>query len=363
LSFSKNSFAHIEKNYILYGTIGEREVIVEMLNLDNFWNGRYCYLDEKIDRYMKTRCDSFGCKMQSIIYEKEKGAEKVMETITIYEDSLFNWHGTMKDSKGETKEIFLSSLYVDSIESNFDYIPYVKTIGVYNAKRIADLKFKKIKTEKLAKGLKLDWYIEPISGVKGFRLGRGFDKKLMDKANLKLEENHLRNVEMRFGCGTVGFQGIFNQSIDIKFANSYLISYVTTIESNCQNLKPGLEKTYFTFSVDSGEFLKLEDIFWLGEGGKPRNGSQEYYKYRYNLFGNAILKMLVELYPDSMVIGPCKYNNPKYWQFPEWYLTPEGICFVTMAIGLPANCKGAKWPVIPFQKIEGYIEKKYFEDL
>lgn len=353
--------AHVEQSYFLSGTFGERYVALHITNVDGYWNGRYFFLDSKKDVYLKAVHEANHIQMESTIWDPVTKKEMIVEVIEIREDSTYNWKGHWKSPNGTIQDVNLKPINPDSISGLYINHNIKQKYSPYSIVRFADIKFEKGKKEKIAKGIFVRWYTELNSGVSMFRMEKGLEDSVENKINQKLLELHLNDLERFYSCGQVGITGRYEQDIKIKFINKKIISFVKEYRSNCFELEMTSKQQYYNIEINNLQLLNLEDIFWMGEGSIPRVGSREYFQYRKNTFPDGVIKILKSEYPDRWINLDCPYENSKLWSFPDWYITNDGIQLIISHYLLSGDCDKPDWVLLPYNAINKYINKHYFE--
>jgi hypothetical protein len=356
-----NTHAHIEKANFLKGWFGGSEVVLELLDIDGYWYGRYYFVALKKDVFLNVTCDSTHCRFMASAWDTLQQAESVHEFLEIAENEQHHWVGHWRSPSGEIEPVYLKPFIKDTLYNQYGYQPVIDKFNAYSYFRLADLQFKTIQKERLKNGKQIEWMIEPISGIKGFRFVKGLDEGKMQRINLLLEEQHLRDVELFFGCGSVGHLGTYQQNIEITYSNHQWISYIKVVDKNCQGLETTEMKVYHTMDLDQAKLLDLEDIFWAGEGDGVRKGSREYFQYRQKTLAPLLMELMQSNHPKEFGTEGCTYNNNALWAFPEWYLTKKGIRLVVDHYSLKGECKNPGWTLLPYKRIKGYIREGYLE--
>ncbi len=361
-SFCLKTMAHRETTYLLQGTFGNRQTAIEIIDVDGFWAARYFFQDTKKDVFMMAECDTNICKLVSKKYDPETKENIVIEKLDIYEDSLYKWHGTWYSPLGDTLPVSLRPISIDSIRDPLKFSAYKNRYNAYTLLKISDIRFKKVDKEKHGKGLKIIWYKDPISGVRGFRIAGKYNDSVKEKVNILLEMEHIKSMLNYYSCGSVAYQGDYLENTVITFVNKHLISYIRQVRSNCQGKFAENDYVFQTFSVDSARFIHLEDIFWMGNGVKPRFGSQEYFKYRYNIFNARVLEMFSTMYPEKIKTEFCDYSKLNDWHFPDWFISEKGVHLVNRGFSLKEECKYNLEFIIPFDKYKEFFNSDLFKD-
>lgn len=352
--------AHVEKLYNLEGTFGNREVIMEIRNTDGYYNARYCFLDDKLDRYMEAAYDSVTFILSSTLYNPESKQYDTLEQIEITEDSLYNWSGFCKKADGTIYAVKLYPMMRVSLKDrSIQTMKPGNSIPLYSYKRLLDLQFESAGTQKFKKGIQVEWLKEPLSGLTGFRCISGLPDSTMQKMNNWLKTMHFADIEMNFSCGTMGFIGKYQQEIEITYMTQKVLSMIKTIRSDCYNVGEVVWKVYYTLDMNSTNELILEDLLWLGDSVVPRYGSKEYYEYRRNIFGKKVTAYINSTYAKEIQRSACDYSNQKIFEDTQYYLTKNGMMLLVDHFTLPKECKNPDWTLLKFKDFLPYWNRKY----
>lgn len=357
-------FAHVEKLYNLRGTFGDREVVVEIMNVDNqYYSARYCFLDKKRSVYMNAEYDSVRFKLVSAKYNPETKSKTVIEFAEIREDSSYNWSGHWKSPEGRLYEVSLWPFAKDSSEQHAIKGEKLKNeLSVYSYTRLKDIKYNKIEKETLASGITVEWLVEPLTGTKGFRIVSGLPDTISRKLNLYLEREQIKSIEASLNCGMVDFQGTFESELTISYFTPKVLSIVHTTQSNCYNTTGKQSIKPHTIDVETLEELHIENFLWFGDSADiPRNGSKEYFDYRRNLFGNAIAEYMGEHYRKKAAKHACDFSDERIYQTPLYYLTSKGMVLILNYYNLEPQCKQLDWAVLKYSDFKGKWKSKYLD--
>lgn len=347
--------AHIEKVYSLEGAIGNREVVMEIRNVEGYYNGRYCFRNEKETIYMQVEFDSLSFTLNSLRYNQETRKQEPFDEIVITEDSLNNWHGIQKTTDGKIHKVFLRPIKVVHSEPHAIKNQDVKnSLSPYNYSLLRDIKYKSTSTQKFKKGIKIEWLTETKSNVKLFRFVGGLPDTTMVKINNYLEGFFINDILNGYNYAD------YETEIDIFFVSPYILSMAKSIKSNVGNTKVTGSVTYLTLDLKSLKTINIEDLLWLGEGKAPRNGSREYFKYRSEVFEKKIEKYVNETYSKEINNSKCSYANDKTFRFPDFYLTKKGIVLMLNHYKLSDDCKKQTWAVLRFKDFDDKWNAAYF---
>jgi len=312
--------AHVEKVYSLEGTIGNREIIMEIRNVEGYYNGRYCFRDIKKSIYLDVKYDSITCTFNLLRSNLETKNQESFEQIVIAEDSLNNWYGEQRTPDGNIYQVFLHPIKVVQSEPHaISNEEIKKNLSPYNCSLLSDIKYESTSIQKFKKGIKIEWLTETCSQIKSFRFVEGYSDSTMNKINNYLERFFMNDILNGYNYEN------FETEINISYVNPYVMSMVESTKSAIGNTKATVSFTYLTLDLKNIKRLNIEDLLWLGEGTPPRNESREYFKYRAEVFEKKIEKYVNGSYAKEISKSKCYYSNEKTFRFPDFYLSKKGV--------------------------------------
>ncbi|MFI1745389.1 hypothetical protein [Thalassobellus sediminis] len=348
--------AHVEKVYSLEGTIGDREVIMELRSVEGYYNGRYSFRDEKKTIYMEVEFDSLTFTLNSLRYNLETKKQESFEQIVITEDSFHNWFGKQRTPGGKVCEVFLRPIMINQSKPHaIKNEDFKKTLSPYNYSLLSEIKYESTSIQKLKKGVKIEWLTETGSQIKLFRFVDGYSDSTMVKINNYLEQFFIKDILNGYNYEN------YETEINIHYASAYLLSIVKSIKSNISNTKATDSIVYLTLDLKNLKTLNLEDLLWFGEGEVPRNGSREYFKYRIDVFEEKIEKYLNDSYSKEINNSKCSYTNEKTFRFPDFYLSKKGIVLMLNHYKLSEECKKQTWAVLRYNDFPDKWNQVYFK--
>ncbi|WP_258104878.1 hypothetical protein [Marinoscillum sp. MHG1-6] len=344
------AFAHLEPTYYLQGTIGSRQVGVQIDHFQEAVYLKYFYQDEKLNHFFKGKFDSTQFHFESAKELKDKHTQSIL--IKHLPDG--KWEGQLIGG-ADTLNIQLKPIVESKVNHQYESQELLKTLNLYGYLRTSNLKFEEVEVSR-HKGFRLIWLREPVSGITAFRISDPKNAVSTAAINKKLQTLHILEVESFLECGTLGFVGSYGVEFVIHFLNDNYVSYEKITQSSCFSQKNNKESEFVTLNIISAQVLTLEDIVYLGEGTAPRPNSSDWFSYRRNVFGSAIVDILKRCYPEKFTsITPCDYNISQAWQQPIWHLKDKGIYMGAVFPGVKRSCNNPEWSVIPYKEI-----KKYF---
>ncbi|MEL0454857.1 hypothetical protein WJN01_01355 [Flavobacteriaceae bacterium SZ-1-7] len=349
------ALAHKEKVYSLEGTIGNREIIMEILDIDGYYSGRYSFRDEKKSNYLEVEYDSITFCFNLLRYNLDTKNRDLLEHIVITEDSLNNWSGEQRTPDGKIHKVFLHPIKI--IQSEPHAIKNETTreeLSPYDYSLLSDIKYESTSIQKFKNGIKMEWLTETGSQIKLFRIIEGFSDSTMVKINNYLERFFINDILNGYSYK------YYETKINISYVTPNIISMVESIKSDISNTRANTSTTYLTLDLKTLKKLSLEDLLWLGEGKTPRNGSKEYFTYRREVFGKKIEKYINDSYSKEINNSECSYSNEKIFQFPDFYLSKKGIVLMFNYYKLSNECKKQTWAVLRYNDFPNKWNLEYF---
>lgn len=346
---------HREKVYFLKGTLGNDSISMKIELFDEMWFARYFFLKNRKDIVLQGSCDSTACTFSITRWDGKKGREIIMEVFNIKETEEHHWKGEWMDQEKKVRNVFLKPIDRDSVAHLCKGCPAIDKMDTYSYFRTSGIPFMKSRTE-MRNGKTIDWFKDKTTGIEMPRLGKGFTALQQERTNRTLQNLHLKEIENHLSCSSFDYNGRYKVYTRLKFVNKDLISMVMSVEFNCHRTFPTVNDVPLTINVNTGDVLSLEELFWFGPSGgaKPIPETEEWYQYRYHLFGAAVLAILKKMYPENINDDHCNYTDAKAWQFPTWYLTPEGLYLGAVMPGIDRSCDHPAWPIIPYDELAAY---------
>lgn len=344
--------AHREDSYFLTGTMGGAEVGVRIdENGDNAMM-RFFKLGELEETVLDGTKD-----IQGQFVFRSQSSDTALH-IFLHETALNIWSGTCVGSVCGTGVIKLKPIDVHKIEHPYVEVVLKYKLDPYTALRTKSVKFIPLSTSRQKGGYKTVSVKDNLANVSSIRIKMGRKKIQAESINAFLVAEHLKHIQNALSCG-VKEKPVYEVSYDVHVITNNYISFSESITTNCLGGKVNTEVQNFNKWLSSGNDIMLEHILWFGENGKNdiRYGSQEWHQYRYKVFGDSLLSIMLQLYPERIQktgAKSCDYSNVKGWQFPKWHLLPRGIYFEYAVLSKDVECNRPDWTVVPWKKIKKY---------
>lgn len=357
---SQLTFAHREDFYFLYGNLGDRTIALKVEGYEEAWFAKYYYMDEKKDIFLKGVCDSTGCVFNRSEWDQKKKKEVITETFKFHELPDHTWEGEWRNNKRKKIKFRLYRIEKDSIRHNFSNA-WLNKLDPYSYLRSSDVTFETTGKKEKINGVEVEWRQEPNTGISAFRFSSGLDTASIKSGNAFMDSIHLKEFENYCTCTSISFPGEYSYSTMPTYVSYNLCSFRFSNTVNCQGNFKSEEESYMTFLIQEKKQLTLDQYLSFGQKEFAPPESGEWYQYRYKIFGKKIRDIVGEIYKNNLPSdsATCNYSNEKVWQFPEWYLSPEGVHVKAVAPGVDHSCDKGGWLILPYSRIDKLLNPKY----
>jgi hypothetical protein len=229
-------------------------------------------------------------------------------------------------------------------------------LDLYERLRLAGLTFAPEKTE-TRNGKTIRWYVEPLTGIRLFRLESGYAPSAMAATNHALARNQWSTISDWFQCtGSDGGPGVDNDQADKPWLWAGHVSYVWRSSWDCAGTAhPDFGAEGHSFDAVSGRELKLDDVLPEERTRIPPENSNAWLSYRTDVFGPAVVALMKRYHPAEMAPpkthDDCDYTDPGVWDFPSWTLTEKGLWLGAVFARAMRPCDSPDWAVIPWSAL------------
>lgn len=212
-------------------------------------------------------------------------------------------------------------------------------------------------------GRPIRWLRERLSGVRLFRLGGGYAPGVVRTINAALDQQQWRNVRATLGCtGGDGKPGVEGAVAGKPWLGRDYVSYAWHADWSCAGAAhPDFMTEGHSFDARTGRELTLDAVLPVGAATPPPPDSDGWYRYRSDIFGPAVVRLLQRYHPaqmkpqrarDSADDAPdCDYADPGVWSFPAWRLTPDGLWLGASFARVARVCDNPEWAVLPWSAL------------
>ncbi|MBV4357404.1 hypothetical protein [Pinibacter aurantiacus] len=265
------------------------------------------------------------------------------------------WQGTFRSAKGVklpvTLKVIKDSLNKTGAAKTSDPSEILETY------KFADIKLVPGKLEIIDNKFVIQWYTEATTKITTFRIVKGYPDDVIQKANEIIDGDFNSNLSACFSCA--GGDGSFGY--DVSFSSYHLddhfISYCIGANWDCKGAAhPDFGENGKTINAKDGKELTLEDMFWLGNGAKPRENSDAWSDYRGKVFAPGIVELFKRLYPTQMKKPTsdedCDYTDPEVWKYANFYLTKKGLYIGATFARVQRACDSPEWSIIPYAELK-----------
>lgn len=175
----------------------------------------------------------------------------------------------------------------------------------------AEEKKKRFRYYKIAETDSTETIKEAYTGLSLFRV------KGANKVNERLHELHQNFCLTYCAC-----QSILSLTLksEVYSINNNLISFCLHSSNSCITEEVYEESQFYTWECRTGNDVRLENLFYWGEGAIPMYQSKEWFDYRYTIFAKQLL--------HTMVVVEACLRSEQFWQFPSWYVEGNEIVFM-----------------------------------
>lgn len=258
--------------------------------------------------------------------------------------------GSLVTKKGKSVAVILAPAKRNAATANLNGGEFYQNL------RLDGLALQKGRLES-RNGKSIRWYSEPVTKMRLFRVESGYPPAAKAAMNATLERKHWEHVSRYFDCpGWDGGTGVESAEASDPYLSDKYVSYVWTEAWGCAGTAhPDFGQDGQTFDARTGKEIGLDDLLWFGPKVKRDEQSDEWYKYRSDIFAPGLVKLFTKLYPEEMTPGEgedgCDYSDPEVWNFVPWYLTKDGLYVGAYFYRAARACDSPEWSIIPWSDL------------
>jgi len=344
---------------LLQGKVGQAAVVMELdIATDGQVEGRYFYRKHHRDIALSGQRQADGSLQlgENLRYDEQRN------DITLRPQNggwVGAWHGP-KASKPVPVSLTPYAAAQWPASSDAALNPVRQRSG-YDYLRMVDLPLKPGKRERV-QGHTLQWWDEPVSKIRLFRVLDGYPQASLQRINQLLAERQWQEVASYFDCQLGGSRNSgadFEQTVTPHLLSNKLLSVSIFTSYYCGGAHPDFGDNPLTLEVASGKPLQLEDLLWAGKG-KPQlarkaNGERADYQYEESVLAPWLVNAMTRLHPAQIKPGnedDCGYSDPQVWQFVSWYATPQGLYLGPSFARVARACEYPAWSVLPWSVVK-----------
>jgi hypothetical protein len=229
-------------------------------------------------------------------------------------------------------------------------------VSLYERLRLAGLTLTPQQTQTL-NGKTIQWYREPLTGIRLFRLQSGYGAPAMAAINHALAQIQWSDVSTWFQCaGLDGRPGFDSAQADKPWLGPVYVSYVWRSSWTCAGTAhPDAATTGHSFDTRTGHEIGLDEVLPFGGASIPPENSDKWLDYRSKVFAPAVIALLKRDHPAQMAPPKdedgCNYSDADVWSFPNWVLTEKGLWLGADFPHVMQPCGDPDWAVIPWSAL------------
>lgn len=230
-------------------------------------------------------------------------------------------------------------------------------LGLYERWRLAGLRFTPQQAETID-GRTVRWYREGLTGMRLFRLERGYAAPAMAAINRSLARHQWTEVSNWLQCpGMDGKSGVEESEAERPWLGTNHMSYLWRSSWSCAGAAhPDFGQQGYSYDTRTGRELALDDLLRFG-ATVPAADSDGWYSYRSDTFGPRVVALLRRYHPAEMKPpragdeDGCDYTDTDVWNFPAWTLSPKGLWLGAYFARAARACDAPDWAIIPWSAL------------
>lgn len=322
----------------LQGRIGTAPVVLEVGT--GYPGGRYFYRQHHFDIPIDADVQSEGVL---VLHEGITRKTNASATMRLRKEGDGAWRGTWTDSQGrKSLRVELFNLAADATASALPTGAEVPGLSVYERERLRDLPLHPDNLDTVA-GRKLQWWLEPVTGVRVFRLNSGYPAAALARLNGRFLQEQNKAIAQFFECNLhhllqygLSQRSDFEFKVTPRLLSDKLLSVSISMVGECGNSQVQVTNSALNVYIPTMRELDLTDLIW-GDGGK----SNEDLSARSFWLAVTMSKM----YPLKMadLNERCSVDDDDIWNAPNWFITPDGLSLEPHFQGNKQAPCGGEW--------------------
>jgi hypothetical protein len=344
---------------LLQGRVGAAAVVMELdIAQDGQVEGRYFYRKHHRDLALSGKQQADGSLQlgENLQYDEQRNDISLRSQGSGW---VGEWHGSKA-----SKAVAISLMPYPQAQwpgSSDTALNSVRQRSGYDYLRLVDLPLKAGKRERV-QGHTLQWWEEPVSKIRLFRVQDGYPAASLQRLNQVLAERQWQEVASYFDCqlgGTRTAGADFEQTVTPHLLGNKLFSVSIFTSYYCGGAHPDFADNPLTLEVASGKQLQLEDLLWVGKG-KPQlarkaGGERTDYQYEEQVLAPWLSRTMTRLHPTDTKPAQeedCDCRDPQVWQFVSWYATPQGLYLGPSFARVARACEYPGWSELPWTVVK-----------
>ncbi|HEY5771921.1 MAG TPA: hypothetical protein VIS75_04800 [Chitinophagaceae bacterium] len=353
-------FLSAQESIPLEGKIDKYPIVMEIQIYDSACTIKYFYTNQLKDILLEGTVDNKGkIKVTTEDPEENKINKEQFELTKTSSGYTGSWISGKKRLPVNLKEANL-----EKFKNQYEHLPKIKELkkaDAYSFIKIASFDFV-LDSTSINGNVQISWYHEKYSGFILPRIKNGYSNPILEKINSILLEKHLQESMFSLDCLSAQ-NGEYESNTEYIFSTKYLLSINVNTSYYCGGAHPDFGSEGLNFDTQTGELLKLDNIFWFTNTNPPEENSGDWYDYR-DTFSAKVVEIFKNLYPEQMKSTGddsddyCDYTDESVWDFPNWYFTDKGLYLGAVFARVARSCDSPEWSVIPYKQLKKYLNPR-----
>ncbi|WP_422952259.1 hypothetical protein [Undibacterium sp. TC4M20W] len=298
----------------LAGKIGTSPVVMELELNKGDVQGRYFYRRHHLDLALEGQLRDDGSLALTEVSANSTAANAEM---VLRPGPNGAWQGNWK-TRTRSAALLVQLSPLKTLASS------VAGSSAYDHERLQGLPLRREHAETVA-DKKLQWWIEPVSGVRAFRFDSGYDATVMASLNARLSQEQTIAITVFFACqldysrryGSAQAAD-FSFSAEPRLLTTTLVSMRFSTVSTCNSGGLSIHGSSMNVQIPGLRELELSQLIW-GED-KPVVADQ-------SALSSWIANAMQNLYGNDMadLKERCAARDEEIWRQPAWSMTAAGV--------------------------------------
>lgn len=351
-------FLSAQEIVTLEGKIDKYPIVMEIQIYDSACSIKYFYTNQLKDILLEGTIDSKG-KIK--VTTNDRGDDNINKEQFELTKISSGYTGVWISDKKRLK-VNLKETGIEKYKNQHEHLQKIKELSgtdTYNFIKTASFDFI-LDSTSINGNVQLSWYHEKYSGIIFPRIKNGYSIQVLEKINSVLLEKHLQESMYSLECSSA-HDGEYYLTAEYIFSNKDLLSMNISVGYYCGGAHPDFGSEGLNFDTQTGELLKLDNIFWFTNTKPPEEGSSGWSDYR-DTFSTKVVEIFKKLYPGQMKSPVddsedyCDYSDEYVWRFPNWYFTDKGLYLGAVFARVARSCDSPEWSVIPYKLLKKYLD-------
>ena len=354
ISMAVSATACYAESLTLTGKIGASPVVMELALDKGNVQGRYFYRKHHLDLALEGQVRDDG---SLALTEGIAGSETAKAKLLLRPGPHGEWHGSWKDSQRPTAlPVQLSPLTILPAKSAKSGEVTIPGLSVYERERLRGLPLRRdsadtTETTDAAAHRQLQWWVEPVSGVRAFRFETDYDAAILGALNTRLSQEQTNAIVAFFACQLNysrrygdGQAGDFSFRAEPRLISATLVSMRFSTTSTCDSGGVSIRGSSMNVQIPGLQELQLSQVIW-GQDDKPPAGERALPSWLANTMRNLHATEMADLKER------CEFKDEDIWHHPAWSLTTAGVILEpTFSPGKQGPC-GGDW-LLPWNMVK-----------